>query len=137
MADRNPYVADFVARVSRIYRFDAPESFWECEQPFAELLAQPFLSQVLSDELARVSRDASDTRNWLGTELVLHRGGGFGLSISIFEEPRRYIHSLPYHAMYAGVGSSGLRCNVYGLPGSFRNEVFDPAMKLMPAGSRS
>lgn len=137
MAEPNNHVAGFVARVQQIFRPDRPESFWDCEEAFANLLKQPFLADVLNQELASVAQDAAQTRNWLGPELVLHRGNGLGLSVSIFESPQRYIHSLPYHAMYAGVGTGGLRCNAYELPPSFRYEVFDPTLRLIPAGSKS
>ena len=137
MPDRNVHVADFVARVRQIYEPERPESFWDCEEAFVSLLKQPFLADVVNRELANVAQDATQTRNLLGSELVLHRGGGFGLSISIFESPQRYIHSLPYHALYAGVGPSGIRCNVYELPASFRYEIFDPTLRLTPAGSKS
>jgi hypothetical protein len=137
MADRNNHVEGFVARVQKKYRFDRPELFWDCEAEFAELLKQPFLADVLNQELASVATDATRTRNWLGSELILHRGNGFGLCVSIFEAPQRYIHSLPYHAMYVGIGSVGLRCNTYELPPSFRYEVFDPTLRLVPAGQRT
>lgn len=136
MADPSDHVANFVGRVQQIFRPANPESFWGCEDAFIDLLRQPFLAGVLNRELAGVAQDANRTRNWLGSELVLHRGSGLGLSISIFDTPQRYIHSLPYHAMYAGVGAVGLRCNVYELPPTFRNEVFDPTLRLSPAGNR-
>ena len=134
MADRSDHVALFVGRVQQVFRPENPESFWDCRDALDRLLKTPFLAGVLNRELTNVAQDANQTRNWLGSELVLHRGGGFGLSISIFDKPQRYIHSLPYHAMYAGVGGFGLRCNVYDLPSSFRNEVFDPTLRLSPAG---
>jgi hypothetical protein len=137
MVDQNPHVASFVARVRDTYKPAAPETFWECEGLFAELVAEPFLPQVLNAELAQVSDHPRQVTNWIGSELVLHRGAGFSLSVSILDVPRRYIHSLPYHAMYAAVGGTGLRCNLYGLPSSYRNEIFDPSLKLIAAGSRT
>ena len=136
MADRSDHVAHFVGRVQQVFRPEIPESFWDCEDALADLLKKPFLADALNRELANVAQDATQTRNWLGSELVLHRGGGFALSISIFDKPQRYIHSLPYHAMHAGVGGFGLRCNVYELPPSFRNHVFDPTVRLSSAGVR-
>jgi hypothetical protein len=73
----------------------------------------------------------------LATELVLHRGGGFALSVSVFDSPHRYIHSLPFHAMYSPVGDCALSFNTYELPAGFRNQVFDPTLKLQPAGSET
>lgn len=136
MVDRSDHVADFLGRVKEIYRPTDPDSFWDCEPALVDLLQKPFLAGVLNRELENIARDANETRNWLGSELVLHRGGGFGLSVSIFDAPRRYIHSLPYHAMYVGLGNSGLRCNAYALPPSFRSEVFDPTIRLAPGDSR-
>jgi hypothetical protein len=137
MALQHPQVASFVARVRETYKAAAPDTFWACEGLFAELIADPFLPQVVNEELRRLTTDPQQLTNWVGSEYILHRGSGFSLSVSILETPRRYIHSLPYHAMYAAIGANGLHCALYGLPSAYRNEIFDPSLKLIAAGSRT
>jgi len=132
----NAHVINFLSQVQQTFTPGAPETFWDCEPAFRTLITSPFLVEVLNDELTRALDNRGQQSNWLSTELVLHRGGGYGLSVSIFETPHRYIHSLPYHAMYAPVGEGpGLQCSIYELPATFRNEIFDPSLKLIPAGS--
>ena len=132
MAEQDPYVTDFLNEVRRRYRADAADSFWSCETAFRKLLACPFLHEVLNTELAKI-RDFGQTPSaWVGNEFVLHRGGGFALSVSLFEAPQRYVHSLPYHAMYAPVGGPGLQCRTYRFPAKYRNAVFDPTLSLEP-----
>jgi hypothetical protein len=133
MAEQDPHVADFLREVRRQYRPDAPDSFWTCEAAFRTMLSSPFLSQVLNAELRNLAAGKTQT-SWVGNELVLHRGGGFALSVSLLEVPQRYVHSLPYHAMYAPVSGEGLHCRTYRFPPNYRNAVFDPSLSLTPAG---
>lgn len=136
MLEENAHVSSFLGEVQKIYRPQEVETFWECEPAFRALLQSPFLTEVINSELKRSLNLQGPNSNWLSTELVLHRGGGYGLSISVFESPQRYIHSLPYHAMYAAVGGeSTLFCNFFDLPKNFRNEIFDPSLRLTPAGT--
>lgn len=137
MADRNPHVAEFVREVQQTYRPASPESFWDCEGAFQKLLRSPFLVEVINDEIGRVATGAQDPSGWLASEFVLHRGGGLGLSVSMLEAPQRYIHALPYHAMYSAAGAGSLSCSLYRLPVGYRNETFDPSLRLIPDGSQS
>jgi hypothetical protein len=134
MAELNPHVAAFVEEVQRTFLPRNSETFWNCEAAFRKLLASDFLIEVLNGELRRVASNAQGPSTWIASELVLHRGDGFGLSISVFDAAQRYIHSIPYHAMYASVGREGLACNVYQLPAGYRNEVFDPGLTLTSVG---
>jgi hypothetical protein len=134
MAERTQRVEGFIREAQQMFRPAQPESFWKCEDAFRRLVRSDFLADVLNQELYGLTRDTGEARAFLASELVLHRGGGLALSLSVCESPRRYIHSLPYHAMYAAVGQRGLTCNVYELPSNFRNDVFDPTLRLFPAG---
>ena len=132
MVERSPQVESFIREAQETFRPTRPESFWECEGAFRRLLESSFLSEVLNRHLSHLMRDKGEAQDLLASELVLHRGGGLALSLSVCEAPQRYIHSLPYHAMYAAVGNAPLVCNVYELPSNFRNDVFDPSLRLSP-----
>jgi hypothetical protein len=137
MAERNSHVSGFVGQIQFKFRPEQPDTFWDCEAPFRSLLQSGFLSEVLNEHLARLAREPDAVSDILATELVLHRGGGLALSVSVLEEPHRYIHSLAYHGMCSVVGHSNLSFNTYELPAGFRNQVFDPSLKLQPASSGS
>ncbi|MGH9429416.1 MAG: HEAT repeat domain-containing protein [Terriglobia bacterium] len=137
MADSNPHVAAFVGKVREAYHPNLPESFWDCEGPFRRLLDSSFLVDIINEELRRVAAGTEKASNWMASELVLHRGGGLGLSISVFEGLQRYIHALPYHAMYSAAGGGKLSCNAFRLPVNYRNETFDPSLRLIQDGSLS
>jgi hypothetical protein len=132
MAFANSDLTSFLGEVRQIYKPEAPGSFWQCEPLLERLLKSSFLPEVINEELGRMTKGDGDPDSWLANELVLHRGAGFALSLSIFETPQRYIHSLPYYAMYAAVGTVDLFCNVYRFPDGYNNAVFDPALRLTP-----
>lgn len=132
MAEQHPNVAEFLGRVQRTFRTTNPESFWDCDEAFRRLAASQFLAEVVNQEMQRLSKENHYVGNWLPAELVLHRGGGLALSVSVLEAPLRYIHTLPHHAMYAPVGRTSLVYNRYRLPDAYRNEVFDPTLALIP-----
>lgn len=126
----NKDVAAFVHDVRKAFDVREPESFWNCESAFARLLLSSFLESAVNEQLQGLLRDPGLPVGWIANELVLHRGGGFALSASLFETSQRYIHSLPYHAMYAPIGAVGLSCDIYILPKEYRNAVFDPSLAL-------
>src|SRR5688572_9994754 len=116
MAFANSELASFLGEVRQIYKPEAAGSFWHCEPLLERLLKSSFLPEVINEELGRITKRDGEPDSWLANELVLHRGAGFALSLSIFDAPQRYIHSLPYYAMYAAVGTTDLFCNVYRFP---------------------
>lgn len=125
-------LTDFVREVETLYKAAEPESFWLCEDAVRRLLASAVLSDWINKELRSLSGDAQHLGDWSSTEAVVHRGKGWMLSISILDAPRRFIHALPFLAIYAPIGSD-LTGTRYRLP-NVRNDVFDPGMRLEPAG---
>ena len=125
----------FVAEVQLCIERTAPERFWQAEAGFRSLLASDYLRGAFNQELRRLLADPCHFGDWRPNEWVLHAGRNFSLAVSVFDTPRRYIHALPFHAMYAPLAGESLAYNRYRLPATYSNPVFDPGLKLEPAGS--
>lgn len=127
-------LVQFVSAVQPLIQRQAPERFWEAEPAFARLLAAGYLQEALNKELRQLVADPCHFSDWRPSEWILHRGRGFALAVSLFDLPRRYIHALPFYAMYSPIGSVPLSYNRYRLPRQYNNPVFDPSLSLEAAG---
>ena len=129
------HLARFIEQVGQQFQADAIESFWRLQGAFRELLDSGAMRGLLNRELRTLLDNANHMGDWRPNQLMLHRGRGHALSIWLFEQPRRYIHSLPFHGMYAPLGGHSLHYDLYRLPPGYRNAQFDPTLRLEPAGS--
>lgn len=137
MTVQDSRLREFIAETGRRFQRENLDSFWECEPDFRKLLDRGFLTDVVNEELRKLAADPHQVGTWLPNELILHRGGRLVLALSLLDEPKRYIHALPFHALYAPVAPGALAYERYRLPAAYRNELFDPALKLVPTGSGS
>jgi hypothetical protein len=131
----DPDLARFVEQVDRNIGTDPPDSFWALEEDFRRLQHSGFLGALFNQQLRRIVGQPSHMGDWRPNQAMVHRGRGYAVSVWLFDKPRRYIHSTPFYGMYAPLGSESLYYDVYRLPAGYRNDVFDPALKLEPAGS--
>lgn len=132
---RDPHLARFTGQVDLNIGNDPPDSFWSLEEEFRRLLHSGFLAGFINRELRRLMDTPSHMGDWRPNQAMIHRGRGYALALWQFEQPRRYIHSTPFYGMYAPVGTESLYYDIYKLPRDYRNDVFDPAIRLEPAGS--
>ena len=132
---QNPHLAEFLGAVSRHFNPDAPDTFWECEPALRKLLATPVAREVVNEELGKLGEIPDHVGDWSPTELILHRGGGTAMSLSFSGVSKRYLHVLPYHAIYAVLDSEKIVYDRYPLPKGYRNDLFDPNLRLGPAES--
>ncbi|MGH2359559.1 MAG: HEAT repeat domain-containing protein, partial [bacterium] len=116
------------------YRATEPETFWSCEEPLGRLLAGGAVADWMNQQLQSLIANPQRVGDWSAAEAVLHRGNGWTASVAIFDSPRRFIHALPFLAFYAPLGAE-LVGGRYRLPEGFRNDVFDPNLRLEPAGT--
>jgi hypothetical protein len=130
-----PELSRFLEEVERRFRPEAPESFWALEEAFRDLVLGGALPAVFNRELQRLLDNPCYMGNWHPHQMTLDRGRGHVLSIWMFDQPRRYIHSTPYYGMFAPLGAESLHYDVYRLPENYRNAQFDPQARLEPAGS--
>ncbi len=121
--------------VEQCFRAESPDTFWRLEDAFRQLLTDGTLAAVFNRELRRLLDDPCYMGNWRANQIMLNRGRGHVLSIWLFDQPRRYIHSTPYYGMFAPLGTESLHYDVYRLPQNYRNAQFDPEVRLEPAGS--
>jgi hypothetical protein len=120
---------DFIQDVHSQYSTIEARTFWGCESLVKRFLAEGVAGRWLSDQLRRVADLGSDTVAWQAKEAQVHRGEGWLLSLAILDTPLRFIHLAPYLAFYAPL-KGGLTVDRYKLPAGFRNDVFDPNVRL-------
>lgn len=131
----NPYnVADFVLDVQARLLLSQPETFWACEEYLRRFVGSGGMAQSFNDELRKLVSDETYLGSWLPNDVVLCKGSGWHLSVVLLDGPKRYIHALPFHAMYVPLVEP-LSGDRYRLPPHYRNEVFDPAVRLEPDGT--
>ncbi|MDE2148698.1 MAG: HEAT repeat domain-containing protein [Gammaproteobacteria bacterium] len=139
MDDRRPAAPDaldiFVEQVCGRYDRERPQSFWALGDEFCALAHSGWAAAYLNRELERLCLDPGHFGDWQLNQLIAHRGRGWALAIWLFEQPRQYLHSTPFHGMFAPLGADSLRYDLYQLPPDHRNEVFDPGQRLTPAGA--
>ena len=135
MQSVEPNLAHFIEQVERNFLTDQLESFWSLEEDFRRLVQSGAAGALFNRELEQLLRNPSYMGNWRPNQMMVHRGRGFALSIWLFDKPRQYIHTTPFYGMYAPLGAESLHYDIYKLPEGYRNSVFDPALKLVPAGS--
>ena len=132
---RNP-AQHFVHEVRRHYDVRDVATFWQCESGLRTAAMDGSLSAWVNAELRRLVLDNSHAGDWHPNEVTLYRDDYFTLSLALFSTPRRYIHILPFYAMYVPL-CGPLTYDRYELPSNYRNDVFDPSLTLTPAGTHT
>lgn len=134
MKAHHPLLSSFIPEVEARYDQRIPQTLWSCEAAFKKILSSDWLTDTLNQELGSLTQDAQYFGSWQSNELLLHKGPGYALMLSVFQTSRRYIHVQPYYGMFAPLKGS-LAYDLYQLPRQYRNEVFDPSTTLSLAGS--
>ena len=133
-----PMIAAFAEHVRERYKPDRPESFWACTPLFRRLADPSFAGQMINHTLHALSCDPSHighwASDWSARQIVLVREPGWTLSLQLIDKPRRYIHSSPSHLLITALSGLPLSGELYDLPPGYDNAVFDPSLKLVPAG---
>ncbi|MBL6749886.1 MAG: HEAT repeat domain-containing protein [Nevskia sp.] len=131
----NQHVSVFAAEVERLFDPRRPETFWDCKPAFSALVQTGFVAELFNDELRAQIADPTHLPDCRFNQLTLRNGNGYSLSVTLLERPRRYIHTLPAYAMYAPIGGDELRYEQYRLPANYRNEIFDPSLRIERDGA--
>jgi hypothetical protein len=134
MASAQHFLIDLVREIESRFTPAKPETLWLCEETVGRLVAEGALTKWINEQLRALVSDPQYLGNWTATEVVLHRGNDWTISVALFDAPKRFIHALPFLAFYVPLDSE-LIGERYSLPAGFRNDVFDPALRLEPAGS--
>lgn len=129
--------ADFVRDMQAQFAHGKPESFWHCEEYLRRFLETGGPAQKLNEDLTKLVADDLYLGSWQPNAVVLCQGPGWTLSIALLDGPKRYIHALPFQAMYAPLGDTPLTGDRYELPPEYCNDIFDPSVRLKPAGPAS
>lgn len=134
MTIHHPLLASFIQEVESRYDQRSPQTLWSCESAFKKILSLDLLTHVINQELGALAQDVHYFGGWQSNEMLLHKGPGYALMLSLFQGNRRYIHVQPYYGMLAPL-KGGLEYDLYQMPAAYRNEVFDPSITLKLAGS--
>lgn len=122
---------DFVHEVHSQYLTIEAKTFWACEPLLERFLAENVAERWLTEQLRQMASFGSDLSGWQAKEAQVHRGDGWLLSLAILDSPLRFIHLAPYLAFYSPLRGE-LTVDRYRLPPGFRNDVFDPNVRLGP-----
>lgn len=131
----DPDLQSFVDAVSVLFDAGRPESFWQCDAPLRQLLASGAVRRAVDEELRRLIRSAYYLGDWQPRQLTLHRADHWSVSVALLDRPRQYVHTSPYLAYFAPIGRQALAYDLYELPAVYRNDVFDPSVRLQRAGT--
>lgn len=123
-------VSEFIKSVEAVFSRDDLESFWKCEGAFKALLDSNFKAELFNEELRSLLRSPTFIGNWRPMQLRVIGGMAFNLTVSLVDAPRRYIHSMPFNAMFSPIGTEPLEYDKYSLPKTFTEGVFDPSLRL-------
>jgi hypothetical protein len=135
MRDAGILLSQFVETVNRTFDRERLTTFWQLEEPLAELVRAGAAARVMNEQLARLVVDPAFDGEWQTDELVLHRGRGFILSASLHQQRSQYIHTMPYNGICVPMGQRSLRHHVFRIPANYDNNVFDPSVRLELVGS--
>lgn len=129
MATTSYYLDDFAQDVRTLYKPENPETFWACESFLVRLITNGAIERWFREQLTILRSDPHHLGDWAASEVVLHREADWTISVALFDTARRFIHALPFVAFYVPLNSE-LVAERYRLPEGFRNDVFDPSLKL-------
>lgn len=126
----------FREQIRKAFDPAVPTTLWECAPGLRRFVAEGLIQEWVNAELQLLTGDNNYIGNWTANEVVLHRDPTCALSLTLFDAPQRYIHVLPFIGLYIPL-LDGLGCDRYEIPKDLRSDVFDPSMRLHPAGSLS
>lgn len=123
-----------VRDVDATFVASSPGTFWTCKSFVERFVGEGGLHAAINDHLTQLKRDPHHAGDWGAQEIYLHRTNIWSLSLAVLDAPRRFIHALSEFAYYVPLQKTGLRAHRYSLPPDFRNDVFDPGVRIEKAG---
>lgn len=132
MTDIQARVAGFAQRFEHSFRREQPATFFAAEAELRDLVTDRTFPALINRALRTVSEKPYESGPWTLHQLVLCRGPGYALSLSLASANTRYIHSSPHLALLLPVRGTTLQYERYRLPAGYNNAVFDPSATLEP-----
>lgn len=126
-----PYLpADFVLDIQSQYSAIEIQTFWACEPMLQRFVAEGVADRWLEEQLERLAGGRNDL-GWEAKGVHVHRAEAWMLTLKIISGPRRFIKLAPFLAFYVPL-QDGMAVDRYKLPAGFRNDLFDPNVRLEP-----
>lgn len=120
---------EFVEDIQSRYSALEAATFWNCEPLFRRFLTEGSPVRWLNGQLAALLDIEFQQSEVAEKQALMHQGDGWAISVATLEPARRFIHALPYYAYYAPLVEE-LVVDRYRLPQGFRNDVFDPSVRI-------
>lgn len=130
-------LSNFVTSVRKELAKGDASSFWGLRALLSDFVVGGGLTDAINDQVMRLRADPHYTNEWSALELFIHKERSWSISIAVLDAPRRYIHAISELAFFVPLNKAGLKAKRYALPESYRNDLFDPAVSLTPAGEIS
>lgn len=134
MSSRLALLDPIASLIDRVYEPDRPESIWALEASLKRIVAEGIPTAVLNHELSQIAANPAYDGNWPLNRVVLYRNKGATLAIRLLDERAAYIRTVPFYGVFAPLGTRALRYDLYRLPSTYNNQVFDPVLRLEPQG---
>jgi len=126
----------FGALVDATFDPDDISTLFRCDNAFGDLARSHLVTDFINRELSALRDDPLYIGKWQSHQIVLHQGGGYALTLSLSERARRYVHTSPHLALLCPVGGAiSLGYDIFELPPEYRNDLFDPTIRLQRVGS--
>jgi hypothetical protein len=135
MSSRLALLEPAASIIDREFNAERPDTIWALAPLLTRMVAQGLPAAALNHELEQIVADPAYDGNWPLNRVVLHRGRGITLVIRLINEQAPYIRSVPFYGIFVPLGTHTLKYDLYRLPSAYKNEVFDPNLKLDRAGT--
>jgi hypothetical protein len=128
----------FVDAVRPVLSAEDPETFWECEQPFRQLLGSGFLTEVINYELGKILADVRYCPDKAAEyEMLICESETFWLNVKVIPPGfihSKYVYSHTGHSMLGVWGDAATTVHLYEQPVPHPVEVFDRSRLLIDKG---
>lgn len=130
-------LTEFVSDVENLFLGGDPSI--EQVKPFLHrFLGSPSLYSKINEELKMVMEDPLYVPRYLhGNNLIIYGNSKWSLLYSLYEHIPAHLYTFPMNSLIAPVGESVLDYDLYDLPSTYRNNVFDREVQLAYKNSSS
>jgi hypothetical protein len=110
----------------------SPIQLSELEVPFKKYLASAELFSTINMELSRAARDALYTStNLRGNSLIIHVEASWVLTYTLYEHMPAHLYTVPMLGLISPLSSGKFEYDIYDLPHTYSNALFDREQRLI------
>ena len=122
---------DFISDVT-IIKKQTSAKLTDFEVPFKKYLRSNALFSTINTELARTLHDPLYTSaNLRGNNLMIHAEDNWVLLYTLYEHVPAHLYTLPIQSLISPLGNGQFEYDIYDLPKTYINSLFDPNARLL------